>query len=396
MNRFRESFRFGGQKASTSEASKPAGAELSSSDLDPAEGLTEPSPSADLSACPFFGHREYDPVRELFGPALGQVFLARRVSTGRLVVLKLVERGPTVSQFVRSELVFHARCAGQPHILQLLDVFLTDTHLAIVLEHAGAGDLASLVAARGALAEPLARALFQQAASALAFLHSLGAHNREARLESKLLVPGAAPGDPPVVKVQDFAYSKTEQINSDPNSALGSLPYTAPEVLGNSLRGGGAVDVWAAGVALFKLTVGRFPFERAEDLAGQRDVVQKILGRIARAEYDVPDTLSPELRDLLSKMLQRIPEQRLSLQEVTAHPWFVKDCPPYLLAPGVPQKPLWSETELLALIDEASKRTATGLDINDLADEILNEEEMDDLLDELDLEGGDGLDQAAR
>lgn len=47
--------------------------------------------------------------------------------------------------------------------------------------------------------------------------------------------------------------SKSEQINSDPNSALGSLPYTAPEVLSNSMKHGRHADVWSLGVALYKL-----------------------------------------------------------------------------------------------------------------------------------------------
>lgn len=35
---------------------------------------------------------------------------------------------------------------------------------------------------------------------------------------------------------------------------------------------------------------------------------------------------------------------------------------------------------------QASTRTAAGLTVDDMADEILNEEEMDDMLDELDLD----------
>lgn len=70
------------------------------------------------------------------------------------------------------------------------------------------------------------------------------------------------------------ACSKSEQINSDPNSALGSLPYTAPEVLSNTMRHGHQADVWSLGVALYKMCVGRYPFERPEDAADARTAVQ--------------------------------------------------------------------------------------------------------------------------
>lgn len=68
--------------------------------------------------------------------------------------------------------------------------------------------------------------------------------------------------------------SKSEQINSDPNSALGSLPYTAPEVLSNTMRHGHQADVWSLGVALYKMCVGLYPFERLEDAADARTAVQ--------------------------------------------------------------------------------------------------------------------------
>ncbi len=69
-----------------------------------------------------------------------------------------------------------------------------------------------------------------------------------------LLVPAAHPF--PSLLLPFLRCSKSEQINSDPNSALGSLPYTAPEVLSNSMRHGRHADVWSLGVALYKLITG--------------------------------------------------------------------------------------------------------------------------------------------
>ncbi|KAK2079447.1 hypothetical protein QBZ16_003139 [Prototheca wickerhamii] len=340
--------------------------------------------------CPFLGHKNYEPVEEHAWPCVGQVWLARRVQEGDLVLIKLIERGPSVSSYLRSELVLHSRCAGHPYILQLRDVFLTDVHLALVLEYATEGDVAQLVLREGALAEPRARALFRQMLAATATLHAMGASKREARLECKLL---AREGGELVVKVQDFAYSKTEQINSDPNSALGSLPYTAPEVLNNTATEGEPVDVWGLGVSLYRMATGRFPFESAATPAAgapssvpTRDGMQRVLSRIASAEYDAPAGASPELRELLGGMLERLPARRAALAEVAAHPWVVAGGAGAFAPPPV-AAPRWSERELQALVDEASRRAHLGhSDLEALADEVLDEEEMDDLLDELELD----------
>ena len=194
----------------------------------------------------------------------------------------------------------------------------------------------------------------------------------------------------PAVKIQDFMYSKSEQINSDPHSALGSLPYTAPEVLNNSIAQGTAADVWALGVALFKMVTGLYPFQRPEDDGEARAAVQAVLARIARVDYVIPESLSPELRELLARMLVRNPEGRMRLEEILEHPWVKRDMPAGLLQLNTRVDPTaapMSEEALRVLIGEAqqSLRPLDVENIDDLADEILNEEEADDLLDELSL-----------
>jgi serine/threonine-protein kinase SRK2 len=329
------------------------------------------------------------------------------------VAIKLVERGASVTRHVAAELLAHRRCAGHPFITQLVEVFLTPRHLAIVLEYVAGGDLLELVDARGGLPEDEARRLFQQLAVGMLYLHSLGVHGREMKLDNKLLAyPGAelaaeggsaaarlaasaGPAAPavgrPTLKIQDFTYSRSDQINSDPHSALGSLPFTSPEALDNSMASGPAADVWALGVALYKMSTGLYPFERPEDGAKPRAAIQAVLARIARADYALPPALSPPLRDLLARMLVRDPRERLALEDVPRHPWFLAELPPGLLEVNAGVDPEASakqgEAALRALVVEAAAplRTVDAEYVEDMADEILNEEEADDLLDELNL-----------
>lgn len=66
-----------------------------------------PRADADRVAGPFWIRRYYQPVRELIRQSLGQVYLAVNKETGQEVVVKLIERGPTVSRHVESELLLH-------------------------------------------------------------------------------------------------------------------------------------------------------------------------------------------------------------------------------------------------------------------------------------------------
>ena len=57
--------------------------------------------------------------------------------------------------------------------------------------------------------------------------------------------------------------------------------------------------------------------------------VSWLLQRILRMEYKIPESgkVSNELRDLLSKILMEDPQQRISIQDIMKHPWFLKDLP---------------------------------------------------------------------
>ncbi|KAI7839122.1 hypothetical protein COHA_007125 [Chlorella ohadii] len=326
------------------------------------------------ASCPFLGHRYYEPIRELFRTTLGQVYLARNKETGQ--------------EHVESELLIHRKCTGHTNIVQLIEVFLTPRYLAIVLEYAPGGDLLDYVQSKDHLSEDEARWFFQQLAVGLAYFHNLGVDNRELNLNNKLLTGEATR---PVLKINDFTYSKSEQINSDPNSALGSLPYTAPEVLSNTMKHGHQADVWSLGVALYKMCVGLYPFERLEDAADARTAVQNVLSRIARVEYQIPDNMSTELQDLLGRMLVKDPGQRITMPGIMAHPWFQKNMPAGLLELNSRVDPesaaRQSEDEVRSVVREAqgSMRVIDADNIDEMADDILAEEEADDLLEELSL-----------
>ena len=51
--------------------------------------------------------------------------------------------------------------------------------------------------------------------------------------------------------------------------------------------------------------------------------MQDLYRNILRAEFTFPVPLSTECRDLIRKMLKRIPEERISIPEILQHPWVI-------------------------------------------------------------------------
>jgi serine/threonine protein kinase len=81
------------------------------------------------------------------------------------------------------------------------------------------------------------------------------------------------------------------------NLACGSIQYAAPEILRRQRYMGEKVDIWSVGIMLFGLVNSYLPFE--DDGQGLSSVLRKI----QLNDYQFKEGLSPEIKDLLTRML---------------------------------------------------------------------------------------------
>ena len=108
----------------------------------------------------------------------------------------------------------------------------------------------------------------------------------------------------------------------------------SPEVYRNKEPFDGyAIDMWAVGVILFLMLTGFPPWERA----CQTDERFKYMtaGYLAQMLTEWEIGISPDGMDLLQRMLFLDPKDRLSLDQVRAHPWMVNG-PVHVPSPDQP------------------------------------------------------------
>ena len=74
-----------------------------------------------------------------------------------------------------------------------------------------------------------------------------------------------------------------------------------------------AADIWSLGVTLFSLVYGKVPFHDENILA--------LYNKIRTQELNIPDDsdISPELKDLMRRMLVKNPLERINLEEIKEH-----------------------------------------------------------------------------
>jgi serine/threonine protein kinase len=83
--------------------------------------------------------------------------------------------------------------------------------------------------------------------------------------------------------------------------------YSAPEVLNGSSETTESI-LWSIGVILYQSVTGTFPFSNFE--------------AICRVPPNLPATLSPQLNDLLYKLFEKNPIDRISISRIKDHQWF--------------------------------------------------------------------------
>jgi protein-serine/threonine kinase len=97
---------------------------------------------------------------------------------------------------------------------------------------------------------------------------------------------------------------------------VGTQEYVAPQILTHTPYDGAKVDVWSLGVILYLLLVVEFPFEPQQ----RNDHIVKT-GKHPLVQFPNNTPLSPEAKDLISKMLNPNEHQRLTFKQVLQHRW---------------------------------------------------------------------------
>ncbi|XP_071362150.1 uncharacterized protein [Trachinotus anak] len=256
------------------------------------------------------------------------VKLARHVNTGQLVAVKMIDK-TKLDVMATSHLLQEVRCmrlVQHPNVVRLYEVIDTPTTLYLVMELAEGGDLYDYILRHeGGVAEGTAKRHFAQIVRAVAYCHQLHVVHRDLKPENVVFFPQQG-----AVKLTDFGFSNLFQPGTMLATSCGSLAYSAPEILLGEEYDAPAVDIWSLGVILYMLVCGVPPFQETND--------SETLVMILDCRYSIPEHVSDDCRDLISRMLQKDPSCRASLEEIEAHDW-LQGLDNALLSPEAP--PHW-------------------------------------------------------
>lgn len=229
--------------------------------------------------------------------------------------------------------ILYAKEMAHANVVRLLNVFVDNECLVLVLELVRGSDLLEVINRRGGrLGEPEARLYFQQLLSGVLGLHRSNLAHRDIKPENCMIDLQTN-----TLKVIDMGLSK--HLTSARTLGVGTPDYMAPELISFGLPHGAggvgynasAADVWSMGATLYLMTVGVYPFE---DQRNPRDMCATLKNVLAGRYRPLrPGLLSAECEDLLGRMLVPRPADRITLAEVAQHPWVARVDHPAPAAP---------------------------------------------------------------
>ncbi len=217
------------------------------------------------------------------------------------VLLSHLATDQLVRERFRREAITAARLA-HPNVVATYDTGLDAGVAYIVMELVRGDTLRHLLAERGALPVPVAVAVADQIADALAHAHRANLVHRDIKPANVLITDDDGPL--PRIKVTDFGIAKAaESVGVDLTSTgmvLGTPKYLSPEQV-DGREPDSRADLYALGVVLYEMLAGEPPFSARTGMATALAHLREEAPLVSTRRAGIPPALDRIVAVLLAK-----------------------------------------------------------------------------------------------
>lgn len=248
----------------------------------------------------------------LYSPPIGKgsfskVFYGIDTTTNIPVAIKSVNKlrlNDNLLSRVDFEISLLEKC-NHENILKIYKVLKDDTHIYIILEYC---EQSLKNIAKGKIPENDVLHYSRQIRNGLQYLYSKNILHRDIKPQNILIKNG-------VLKISDFGLSKIFNNENDLTMTLcGSPYYIAPEIL-RFKKASIKSDLWSVGIVLYQLLFGKLPYQNCHNILELTKSMDKSLNI-------PPEGISIECLDLLSQLLKKDVNLRISWDDFFNHEWF--------------------------------------------------------------------------
>ena len=259
---------------------------------------------------------DFQKLKLLGKGSFGEVYLVKFKKNNKIYAMKILDKNDIIEKHqeehtkIERDLLTRINC---PFIVNIKFAFQDKDNLYIITEFMQGGELFFHLHKEKRFKDEKAKFYIIEIILAIEYLHKNKMLYRDLKPENVLIDTNGH------IKLTDFGLSKIIQKPKEKAYTICGTPqYLAPEVLSD--KGYDCtVDWWSLGCVLYELLVGRSPFRiLLGDSLNEDFYKKKIL---------IPDYVSDEAQDLITKLLIINPLKRLGYGEdgankIKQHPYF--------------------------------------------------------------------------
>ena len=253
-------------------------------------------------------------IKPLGKGSFADVFMVKNEKTQEIMAMKRIHSEKIKKDSQLKELLDHEvkilRLCNSENITKFHAFLESDNNIYIIMEYCKDGDMKEFLKkqTKKRVSEKEATNIMKQLLKGFQELHRIGAMHRDFKPENVLIHEG-------VFKICDFGFGKISKLTA---TSLGTAKYMAPEIIKYE-EYDYKVDIWSLGVVLYEMLFGCVLFWGNNDDEIEHQVLHENLN-LTHSEVQI----SKECKDLLERMLEKNPNNRISWSELIRHPFFTK------------------------------------------------------------------------
>ena len=256
--------------------------------------------------------KDYVFIKDIGEGNFGKVKLSKLISTNEMFAIKILNKEKLKAQTKTSSIneIEILSKLNHPNIIHVEKILEDEINYYIIMEYCSDGELFDYIVKLEKLDEIEAATFFYQLIIGVEYIHKENLAHRDLKPENLLLTKNH------LLKIIDFGlchdYNGTKLLKTK----CGSPSYAAPEILKGFPYNGFKSDIWCCGIILYGMLCGYLPFDG--------DNNQEIFRQIVQCNPEYPPFLENDSIDLLSKILNDEPDDRITINQIKEHSFFIK------------------------------------------------------------------------
>ena len=272
---------------------------------------------------------EFEIIKKIGEGSFGVVFKVKYKQTGAIYAIKVLDKNDKKSHEGKSyfkreiEIMYKIR---HPNIVRLYTHFEDDHYCYFVMDFVPKGNLYQIIEKqkRKCFDSKTVANYLKDLLSAVYYLHNMNPIiiHRDIKLENILVDESGR------LKLTDFGWSNYICDDEVRDTFCGTPIYQSPEMIQRKEHDHN-VDIWCLGVIMFELIAGKVPFDTTSKSALQQSIL--------KLQIKWPSDFPPIAQDLISKILKLDPKERIQIESMFKHHFFlsqINNMQQYLIKPS--------------------------------------------------------------